>query len=141
MHDTPQVADDEEDTDAEKCAALACKDALLKELQALVDALTELEAQAAEATDPAKKAVLLVQCRMAANILKVGHGSIHRTPIELHSSSHCYHTLRQTLHVHLSLAHVTNTPLTPFNLICRSTRRTWPTSASNWTWCSSSSRV
>ena len=127
MHDTPQVADDEEDTDAEKCAALACKDALAKELQALVDALSELEAQAAEATDPAKKAVLLVQCRMAANVLKVGHGSIHRTPIELHSSSHCYH--------------VTNTPLTPFNLICRSTRRTWTTSALNWTWCSSSSRV
>ena len=81
MHDTPQVADDEEDTDAEQCAALACKDALAKELQALVDALFELEAQAAEATDPAKKAVLLVQCRMAANVLKVGHGSIHRTPI------------------------------------------------------------
>ena len=74
MHDTPQVADDEEDTDAEKCAALACKDALFKELQALVDTLSELEAQAAEATDPAKKAVLLVQCRMAANVLKVGHG-------------------------------------------------------------------
>ena len=45
-----------------------------EELQDLVDALTELEARATEETDAAKKAVLLVQCRMAANNLKVGWG-------------------------------------------------------------------
>ena len=67
------VTDDHnDDVDAERCAALASKDALGEELQALVDALAELEARTAEQTDAAKKAVLLVQCRMAANNLKVG---------------------------------------------------------------------
>ena len=86
------VADDDNgDVDAELCAALAIKGVLGEELQALVEALAELEARAVEQTDAAKKAVLLVQCRMAANVLKVGHGSIHRpcTPIRRYTHRCC----------------------------------------------------
>ena len=64
----------EGDDDAEMCAALACKDVVVDELQRLMEALRQLEAQAAEETDAAKKAVLLVQCRVAANDLKVTCG-------------------------------------------------------------------
>lgn len=62
---------DAEDADAEMCAALAVKDELEGEVQILVDELTALEWQAVEETDAGKKARRLVQCRIAANDLKV----------------------------------------------------------------------
>ena len=66
--------EDIDDVDAELSATLSSKGVLAEELQALVNALASLEARAVDQPDAAKKAVLLVQCRMAANNLKVEKG-------------------------------------------------------------------
>ena len=63
--------DDEHDLEASRCAALLEKDAIAQDLARRMEALAALEEEARNESDGLKKGILLVQCRMESNMLKI----------------------------------------------------------------------